>query len=54
MNRLKVIICILLMSAGLVGCNSSKEKEKPTTNNNNNNNKVEVETNPASIHVDAK
>ncbi len=39
------------MSAGLVGCNSSKEKEKPTTTSNN---KVEVETNPASIHVDAK
>ena len=36
MNRLKVIICILLMGAGLVGCSSSKEKEKPTTNNNNN------------------
>ena len=49
MEKFKIIACLLLIGTGLVGCNADNKSTKETSKPDQ---KVEVQTNPASIHVD--
>ena len=49
MKKVKIIACLLMIGTGLVGCNASSNNKESSKQDQ----KIEVETNPASIHVDA-
>ena len=49
MLNLKIIAVLLLIGTGLVGCQSNSSDKGASASNQ----RVEVQTNPASIHVSA-